>query len=331
MKIYIPEGEYSYAYSKFNDSQANYFLAHPEFNTADTDSVKLSGQNTKTLELDIDANYRNGKVHLHLDGAAESVQISASVSSLLRITPAQYDVAFEAKTADSAYQYTVSRDKSLDMSADAVWKIGSTFVPEVVLNQNIVAENQMLMGKMFFRDGHGNSLTGVKVNRDNFYEAVYPTVTAGAAGVGEQTFSLDKNGGYSSFAIDSSYYYGEGPHYMRVNYDIGQGPQQTADIPFVVGLDFEPRLTPDSDERFEVEQTSNGSVSFTSVTATGYLPVTVELNASSRKRNITFEQYRDGEIISIVSAGYIFAGKDSNSLSAYFNVRQGDKILVNAK
>lgn len=331
MKIYIPEGQYSYAYSKFNDSEANYLLTNGEFDTADTDAVKLDGQNTKTLTLDIDGNYRSGKVLVQLQGAADGVSCSTSVSDLIRLTPAEYSVAFEAKDRGNNYQYRVNRDNQLDMSEDATWKIGASFVPEVNLNQSAVAENQMLLGKMNFRDGYGNSLTEFKVKNDGFYEATYPTVTVGATGVGEQTFSLDKNSGYSSFAIDPAYYYGEGPHYMNVSYDLGQGVQRTSNIPFVVGLDYMPKLETDAADGFDVVKKSDGEIKFTATTARSYMPVTVALNTSSRERNVTFEQYRNGKLIKTVTARSIFAEKDSNTLSVYLQIRPGDEISVIAK
>ncbi len=331
MKIYVPEGRYDYAYSKFNDSEANYLLTSDEFDTAETDVVKLDGQNTKTLTLAVDKNYRSGKVLVQLQGAAENVSFSTSVSDLIRLTPAEYDIAFEAKNSSNTYQYRIAKEAQLDMSEAATWKIGASFVPEVNLNQSTVAEKQILLGKMNFRDGYGNSLTGFKVNNDGVYESVYPTVIVGAAGVGEQSFSLDKNSGYSSFAIDPAYYYGEGPHYMSISYDLGQGVQRSANVPFVVGLDHMPKLDADEAEGFEIVKNSDGEVLFTAATAEGYVPVTVELNASSRTRIVTFKHYRDRKLINTITAGSIFAEKDSNTLSVYLNIRPGDEISVIAK
>ena len=275
---------------------------------------------------------KNSSASLKLKGAEKAVRISTAVGDIIHMTPEEYTLSLNAYSADEAYAYTIQRDASLDLQEDTVWKIGASFTPDIQLKQKTVAADQILLGNMKFRDGNGNSLTQVKKDQDGFYEAVYPDVLVGAEGVGERSFSLQKEDGYQSFSIDPGYYYGEGPHYMMVRYDLGSGSQKNVPKDFVVGLDYEPRLTPVEGDLFETQQLKDGEVKITAKSGTkGYLPAVVRLNTSSRERDIVFTQYRDGKKLQTVQVKGVFASKVNNNLSASFNIRPGDEIDITAK
>ena len=328
-KVYIPKGEYDYAYSKFNDSESNYFLSSERFNTQEKTSVLLDGQNVKTLNLDIDKKYRNSKTLIGLKNAEGVVAFSNSIGNTIKMTPGQYRLSMEAVSINHEYKYLVSKDNVLNMTEDETWSVRATFTPEIVLKQKTVAHEQMLLADMYFRDGQGNCLTGLKkLNEDN-YDTAFPDIKVGAERIGEQSFSADS---YEGFYVNTEYYYGEGPHYVYIVYDIGNGIRTTGKYSFIVGLDYEPRIEPVDTSLFSIKNISDKVVEFTAGNNTsGYLPVTVCLNTSSRNREIVFIQLRAGKEIRKVAVSSIFANKNNNNLRAYFNVKPGDKIIAKAK
>lgn len=331
-RVYIPKGSYDYVYSRFNDSAANYFLAAQAFDTEEIDKIKLDGEKTETLTLNIDKGYKNGSVLVKMKGAEESARISTAVSNVICMTPGDYSMGLEVYNSDETYRYRVRQEKMLSLSRATQWSIGSSFTPALSLKQKTVAENQSLLGELNFHDGNGNLLTAAECSQDGFYEAVYPVVNVGAESVGQRSFSLGKEDGFSSFIIDPEYYYGEGPHYVSVSYDLGSGIRESIKSRFIVGLDYEPRLTASAGDSFRTQQISDGEIKFTAGSSTrGYLPVKVTLNSSSRGRTIVFTQYRDGKKLQTLHVKAIFASKENNTLLAAFNIRPGDEIYVIAK
>lgn len=329
--LYIPKGTYQYVYSSFADGNSAYFLKGAQFNTAETERIQLKGAETKKVDLKLPQEYKNLKVMPKLQ-SGEGLKISMAAGSSLYMTPDKYDMELQFTSSDENYRYTVARNQVLDMSEDREWNVTADFAGSINLKQSKVAEDQTLLGDLSFKDSEGNRLTRVEVYNEGFYGDTYPSINVGAEGLGRQTFSLQKEDGYHSFAIDPEYYYGEGPHYVSVSYDLGQGLRESSKTDFIVGLNYNPELSPETGDGFEVKQISEGVMEVTAGSRTkGYLPVTVKLNTSSRERDITFEQYRDGKKIQEVKVKSIFASKDDNTLSASFNIKPGDVIKVNAK
>lgn len=332
-RVYIPNGTYSYVYSYFRDTTDNYFVTGEAFDTKETSNLTLDGKETQVLSLDVDSDLKNIKMMPGIQGAQRSVKISASQNSAFRMTPGSYTMGVEAYSSDENYRYMIEREDVLKLSGETQWKIGLDFTAEIKLKQQTVAQDQILLADMYFRDGNGNLLEGVeKMQENGFYSNIYPSVTVGAQGLESRTFGLEKENGYSNFSIDPGYYYGEGPHEVSINYDLGSGEQSSVPVPFIVGLDYEPTLSPVEKTGFKTEQVQKAEIKVTAASSTeGYLPVAVQLNHSSRERMITFTQYRNGKEIQKIRVSSIFASREDNSVAAAFNIKPGDEIIVQAK
>lgn len=330
-RIYIPNGTYDYVYSRFNDSTSNYFLTGEGFKTSDTEKIALNGEDACELKVNVASRFEKSKVQIRTKNAKDSSSISMAVGNTIFITPGDYHLGLETYDANNQ-RYAIEKENLLKLSKNTQWDVGDAFVPEIKLKQKTVATDQSLLGQMSFRDGKGNLLTGMEIYKDGFYEAVYPMVHVGAMNVGKQSFSLTKEDGYHSFAIDPMYYYGEGSHYVFIGYDLGNGYRESAKMPFVVGLDYEPRIAPVKANGFSVEQKNDNEVVFVaSSSTTGYLPISIEMNTSSRTRKVTFTHVRNEKTIQTVTMDAIFAAKANNTLDVSFNIKPGDKVYVTAK
>lgn len=332
-KIHIPKGKYAYVYSCFRDSTDNYFVTGKAFDTADTSQLTLDGKDTQVLSLDMDSDLTNVKLMPEIQDAQNQVKISASPDSALRMTPGSYNMGVEVCSRDGQFRYTIDRENTLEIEDSVQWKIGMGFVPEIKLKQQTVAQDQILLADLYFRDGNGNLLQSVeKMQEDGFFSETYPSVTVGAQGLESRTFSLGKDNGYRNFAIDPEYYYGEGPHEVSVSYDLGGGAQSSVPVPFVVGVNYEPSLTPVEQTGLKSEQSQKDKVKVTAKSgAEGYLPIAVQLNNSSRERTITFTQYRNNKELRKVRVSSIFASREDNSVAAAFNIKPGDEVIIEAK
>ena len=103
-------------------------------------------------------------------------------------------------------------------------------------------------------------------------------------------------------------------------------------VPFVVGVNYEPSLTPVEQTGLKSEQSQKDKVKVTAKSgAEGYLPIAVQLNNSSRERTITFTQYRNNKELRKVRVSSIFASREDNSVAAAFNIKPGDEVIIEAK
>lgn len=329
--LYIPKGNYDYAYSAFNDATANYMLVNPAFTADNNSKLHLNATTANKLTVETPAGYKGGKVipaFASLNGSGAS--LSLAVGDTIYMSPGKYAMTGSLRTTDNKYEIGFKTQTDLDLSQDTVWKIGGDYTPNVKLKQRTVASGQSLVGELNFHDGKGNRLRSVREKVDGNYEAIYPEATVGAELSGERSLTLNSSSAYDEFVIPSEYYYGDGNHYVKFRYDTGSGQRETEKYKFTVGDNLEPTLTLDDSTNYKAKEQEDGSLILTiNDDVRGFVPISIKIGPALVERDITFTQERDGRKIDSMTLQDIFT-KNNNKVTMKFNLKPGDVVKVKA-
>ena len=332
-KYNIPKGSYNYMYSVFNDSSASYMLKADAFTASEGQKVDLDASEANLLTVDVPSKYIGNKViPTFANQNSEGSSMSLEVSNKMYFTPGKYSMRAQMYTLGRQYELNLSSQNEIDLTSDTSWNIGENFDLNVKLNQRIVSSNQDLLGEIKFNDGKGNNLTSVRQKQSGLFTEIYPEITIGSDMTSENEHSIQLSGSsaYSSFSIPSANYFGEGSHYLKFKYDIGQGVKETQKYTFAVGDESEAKIIPDDNPNYSFESKQDGSCVLTmNEEVRGFTPITVNVGAALIKRDVTFIHIRDGKVIKSINVGDVFT-KNNNKVTVKLNLKPGDKIEVKA-
>jgi subtilisin family serine protease len=323
--VYIPKGTYAYAYSMFHDGATDYCVTVGAFDTDATEKLVLDGRTTVELTVELPAGWSGYRLYPTLGSGAEPVHgLTFNNGNVFRLSEGTYQP--KVSMEKDGYLRTVTADTAMVLERDQTWKIGATFTPQVQLKQDQVAANQTLIGNVSFKDDQGNTLTDMAKKSGLTYVSYMPELAVGCAGQAEKTAQTT----YSGFAVAPESYSGQGAHYLIIRYDTGDGPAESAKIPFTVGA-LAHIIQPVTSNLYTCSEQSDTSVLLTvAQNAKGYKTIYMDVLPSTAERTIVIEVLRNGKCMTTFETTKLFT-ESNHTLSVGLNIKPGDQIAVEAR